>query len=221
MIDALVAAGRRLADAGISPGTSGNLSVREGDRILITGTGADLGRLSSESIAVLDSTGTHLSGPRPSKEVAVHLAMYARNPGHAATVHVHSPHAVAVACLPPWSFASAVAPLTPYFVMRVGQAPLIPYRAPGDAELGALLTAHPHPFRAALLANHGQVTSGPDLDDALVAAVELEQACRISLLTDGRRPRLLDDDAIEELTSRSGTAWDSPVGDVSGTMFTR
>ncbi|MBB4685754.1 class II aldolase/adducin family protein [Amycolatopsis jiangsuensis] len=209
MIDALVAAGRRLADAGISPGSSGNLSVRDGEHILVTGTGADLGRLGEDSVAVLDAEGAHVGGPRPSKEVAVHLAMYARNRDHTAVVHVHSPHAVAVACLPPWSETSAVPPLTPYFLMRVGQAPLIAYRAPGDPGLGALLAAPPFSFRAALLANHGQVTSGADLGDALTAAVELEETCRIVLLTDGRRPRLLDAGAIGDLTRRNGTAWDA------------
>ncbi|NKQ51742.1 aldolase [Amycolatopsis sp. K13G38] len=211
MIDELVAAGHRLAAAGISPGTSGNLSMRDGDRILITGTGADLGRLRAADIAEVGADGTHRAGPRPSKEVAVHLAMYARNPGHTATVHVHSPHAVAVACLPPWSEASALPPLTPYFVMRVGQTPLIPYRAPGDPELGTLVAGHPLEFRAALLANHGQVTSGTSLDDALTAAVELEETCRIALLTDGRRPRTLEAAAIAELTGRNGTAWDTPA----------
>lgn len=211
MIDELTEAGHRLAAAGISPGTSGNLSVRDGDRILITGTGADLGRLGERDIAQVGLDGTHLAGPRPSKEVSVHLAMYARNPGHTATVHVHSPHAVAVACLPPWSETSALPPLTPYFVMRVGQTPLIPYRAPGDPELGTLIEDHPLAFHAALLANHGQVTSGTTLDDAMTAAVELEETCRIVLLTDGKRPRTLEPAAIAELTRRDGTMWDTPT----------
>jgi L-fuculose-phosphate aldolase len=207
-LDSLIATGRRLAESGISPGTSGNLSVRDGERVLITGTGADLGRLEPSHIAEVGIDGTHFGGPRPSKELAVHLAMYARNPDHTATVHVHSPHAVAVACLSPWSEVSAIPPLTPYFVMRVGQVPLIPYRAPGDPELGTLLGAQPRRFRAALLANHGQVTSGTGLDDAAAAAAELEETCRITLLTDGRQPQVLDDAAIAELTRRNGTAWD-------------
>lgn len=210
-VQTLVMAGRRLAEAGISPGTSGNLSMRDGERILITASGADLGRLDEASIAEVGLDGTHRQGPRPSKEVAVHVAMYTRNPGHTATVHVHSPHAVAVACLPPWSEISSVPPITPYFVMRVGQVPLIPYRAPGDPELGTLIAGQPRSFRAALLANHGQVTSGTGMDDALSAAVELEETCRITLLTAGREPRVLSDEAIAELARRSSTAW-VPVG---------
>jgi 3-dehydro-4-phosphotetronate decarboxylase len=206
--DSLIAAGRRLAESGISPGSSGNLSVVVADRVLVTGTGADLGRLAPDDLAVVARDGAHLDGPRPSKELPVHLAMYARNPEHTAVVHVHSPHAVAVACLPPWSPVSAVPPLTPYFIMRVGQVPLLPYRPPGDPELGTLLRARTGSFRAALLANHGQVTSGASMAEALASAIELEETCRITLLTDGRSPVLLDAAAIAELTSRHGTSWD-------------
>jgi 3-dehydro-4-phosphotetronate decarboxylase len=203
----LVATGHRLAALGISPGSSGNLSALAGDRVLVTRSGADLGLLCTDDLAVVTLDGEHLDGPRPSKELPVHLAMYARNPGHTAVVHLHSPHAVAAACLPPWSEVSAVPPLTPYFVMRVGQVPLLPYRAPGDPALGALVTAEPRPFRAALMANHGQVTSGPDLDEAAAAAVELEETCKITLLTHGRSPAVLDDTAIRELTCKHGTTW--------------
>lgn len=205
--DALIEAGRRLAETGVSPGTSGNLSIRDGDRILVTGTGADLGGLGTDDLAVVGPDGAHRGGPRPSKELPVHLAMYRRNPGHTAVVHVHSPHAVAMACLPPWSGLSAVPPLTPYFVMRVGRVPLVPYRAPGDPELGTLIGEQPGTFRAALMANHGQVTSGPGMAEAVAAAVELEETCRIALLTHGRSPGVLDTAAIAELTARYGTTW--------------
>ncbi|MGV9798106.1 class II aldolase/adducin family protein [Mycobacterium sp. NPDC003449] len=204
---ALIAAGHRLAEAGISPGSSGNLSVRDGDRIVMTGTGTDLGRLTSESLAVLDLDGTYVEGARPSKEVAIHVAMYRRDPARTAVVHLHSPYAVAASCLRPWSQASALPPLTPYFVMRVGQTPRIPFRVPGDPELGALLEAHPLPFRAALLANHGPVVGGSDLDQALDGAVELEEASRITVLTDGMDRELLTPTDIETLTSRWGTDW--------------
>jgi 3-dehydro-4-phosphotetronate decarboxylase len=207
-VAALIDAGARLAASGISPGTSGNLSLRDGDRVLMTGTGTELGRLTPASIAVLSPTGEHLSGPKPSKEVAMHLAMYGRDASFAATVHVHSPSALALSCLRAWSERSAVPPITPYFVMRVGQTPLIPYRAPGSADLGTLIAEHPIAFRAVLLANHGLVVSGTSVDDALAAAVELEEACRVTLATLGHDPVLLRDADIRELTDRFGTPWD-------------
>jgi len=212
-MDELITAGARLAASGISPGTSGNLSLRDGDAVLMTGTGTDLGRLDHAAIAVLGSDGDRRSGPAPSKEVAMHLAMYGRDAAFQATVHVHSPYATALSCLRPWSTNSAVPPITPYFVMRVGQTPLIPYRTPGDAELGTLIAEHESTFRAVLLANHGLVVSGGSLDDAVAAAVELEDACRVTLATLGHDPVLLTPAAIHTLTERHGTAWDMSDAD--------
>lgn len=205
----VIEAGARVAAAGISPGSSGNVSVRRGSRVYATGTGTDLGRLTSADIAVLDLDGRHVDGPRPSKETSLHLAFYRKNTDHTAVVHVHSPHAVALSCLDPWSSSSAIPPLTPYFVMRVGQTPLIPFRAPGSPELGDLVSALDLPFHAALLANHGQITSAADAGAAVEAAVELEEACRIALLTEGHARRLLPEADIAALSARWGRPWTS------------
>jgi len=159
----IVAAGRALVAAGLSPGSSGNLSARDGDLVLMTATGTQLGDLSAADLAVLDADGRHVDGPKPSKEVSLHVALYAKNPGHLAVVHVHSPAAVALSCLAPWSEESAIPPLTPYSLMRVGQVPLLGFVAPGDPAMGDLITDSPHPFRAALLANHGAVVSGESI----------------------------------------------------------
>ncbi|MDI5979432.1 class II aldolase/adducin family protein [Amycolatopsis magusensis] len=207
-LEDLLAAGVRVVGEGLSPGTSGNLSVRDGDRILLSGTGVSLGRMRPEHIAVLDLRGRHLEGAKPSKEWPLHVAFYQRDPGHRAVVHVHSPSTVAVSCLRPWSDHSAVPPLTPYFVMRVGQTPLLPYRPPGDPGLGEDLRDCPWELRAALLSNHGSVLAGANLDETVDRAVELEEACRITLLTDGLARRELDADAITALARQ----WSSPWG---------
>jgi len=203
----LADAGKRLASTGLSPGSTGNISLIRDGRVAMTGTGTDLSDLAPEDIAELTPNGEHVRGHRPSKEVAMHLAMYQRMPDHLACVHVHSPYAVAVSCTAPWSDSSAVPPVTPYFVMRVGQSPLVPYRAPGDAEIGTLIREHPVRSRAVLLANHGQVVTGTDMADALSAAIELEEACRISVLTAGLDRRLLTDDQAVELAEQYGTPW--------------
>lgn len=205
--DRLIAAGRALVDAGLSPGSSGNVSLRDGDRILMSGTGTRLGDLSPGGIAVLDSSGAHIGGPRPSKEVSLHLALYAKNPGHLAVVHVHSPYAVAVSCLAPWSDHSAVPPLTPYALMRYGQAPLLPFAAPGDPAMGALISDSPHPFRAALLSNHGAVVSGENIDRAIDSMVELEEACRVTVLTDGAERRVIHPDQVRAIAAQWGMPW--------------
>jgi 3-dehydro-4-phosphotetronate decarboxylase len=206
-VTALVDLAARVAAAGISPGSSGNISIRVGDRVLASGTGSELGRFGPEHVAEVSLDGEHLRGPKASKETSLHLALYRKNPEHTAVVHVHSPQAVALSCLEPWSETSAVPPLTPYFVMRVGQTPLIPFRAPGSPELGALLEALPFPFRAALLANHGQITSAEAPDAAVDAAVELEEACRIALLTAGLPRRVLPAAEIRALSERWGSPW--------------
>ena len=207
----LVAAGRALVAAGLSPGSSGNVSVRDGDRLLMTGTGTQLGDLAPDDLSVLDLAGAHLGGPAPSKEVALHLAMYAKDPAHTAVVHVHSPSAVALSCLEPWSDHCAVPPLTPYSLMRVGQVPLLPFVAPGDPAMGSLVTDSPLPFRAALLSNHGSVVSGEDLDRAVLGAVEVEEACRIALLTHGADRRLIPAEQVTAITSASGMPWTGPT----------
>ncbi|ROR81709.1 L-fuculose-phosphate aldolase [Plantibacter flavus] len=207
----LVAAGVTVVAAGLSPGSSGNLSVRATDgTILITPGGAVLGSLDAERLAVLDADGEWIGGDKPSKEAALHLALYRKNPEHRAIVHVHSPQAVAASCLEPWAPNSALPPITPYFVMRAGQTPLVPYRAPGSPELGELLSGLSFPFHAALLQNHGQLTSGRNLADAIDAAVEVEEASRITLITTGKERRLLDEREIADLTERYGSSW-TPV----------
>lgn len=206
-IETLVAAGSRVAAAGISPGSSGNISVLAEDVVYMSGTGTDLGRLTADDIAVVSRSGERMSGARPSKELSLHLALYEKNPSHAAVVHLHSPFAVATSCLDPWSTTSAVPPLTPYFVMRVGQTPLVPFRVPGDPDLAAQLLAVPYPFHGALLANHGQIVSATALDAAIESAIELEEACRITLLTEGRQRRLIPREDITALAQRWGTPW--------------
>ncbi|MEU0137385.1 class II aldolase/adducin family protein [Streptomyces sp. NPDC006296] len=203
----LAAAGARLAALGLSPGSSGNLSVRADDRILITPTGADLAEVDPDALSVLALDGTHLDGPRPSKEFPLHSAFYRRDDSTRAVVHLHARNATAVSCLPPWSARSAVPPLTPYFVMRVGQTPLVPYAPPGDAAQAEVLFRLPFPLRAALLQNHGPVLAGPTMARAVDAAVELEEVSALLLALGDRSPRLLTPEEAEMLARTYGAPW--------------
>ncbi|WP_406151227.1 class II aldolase/adducin family protein [Streptomyces sp. NBC_01012] len=205
----LAAAGARLAALGLSPGSSGNLSVRAGDRILITPTGADLAEIDPDGLSELAIDGTHIDGPRPSKEFPLHSAFYRRDAGTRAVVHLHARHSTAVSCIPPWSPRSAIPPLTPYFVMRVGQTPLVPYAPPGDADQAEDLAGLPFPLRAALLQNHGPVLAGPTMASAVEAAVELEEVSALLLALGERSPRLLTPEEAGALAEK----YDSPWGD--------
>jgi ribulose-5-phosphate 4-epimerase/fuculose-1-phosphate aldolase len=211
----LVAAAARLAEAGMSPGSSGNISVREGDRIIMSPTGCDLSRLDAERLSVLDFDGNLLDGPKPSKEYPFHRAFYRRDSSFRAVVHLHSRSATAYSCIDTPSASSAVPPVTPYFVMRVGQTPSIRYRDPGDPAQADDIEALPFPFRAALLQNHGLVTAGVDLSDAVETAFELEQTCAVLLALGVHPPRLLDDETVRRLADRYGTPWSDaePGGD--------
>jgi 3-dehydro-4-phosphotetronate decarboxylase len=203
----LVAAGARVAASGMSPGASGNISMRDGDHIVISPTGADLAALDADELSVLDFDGTLLHGRPPSKEFPFHRAFYRRAPATAAVVHVHSLKATALSCTPPWSEHSAVPPVTPYFVMRVGQAPLIPYADPGDPAQADAIEALEFPFRAALLQNHGSITSGTTMDKAVETAIELEQTCAV-LLSIGEKPCLtLDAATVSRLAERYSSPW--------------
>jgi ribulose-5-phosphate 4-epimerase/fuculose-1-phosphate aldolase len=205
--DELVAAGAQLAALGLSSGSSGNLSIREGDTIVMSPTGSNLAALDPARLSVLDFDGNLLDGPAASKEFPFHRAMYRRDASCRAIVHLHSRAAAAVSCLPAWSPASAVPPLTPYFVMRVGQTPLIPYAAPGNGSQAELIESLDLAFRSVLLQNHGSITSGVSMSAAVDAAIELEEVCALLLLIGDRPARLLSDAEAIELAERYDSPW--------------
>jgi ribulose-5-phosphate 4-epimerase/fuculose-1-phosphate aldolase len=185
--EALVERGRSLFDRGYAHGSSGNLSVRVDDGILVTPTGSSLGRLDPARIAKVDANGVHVTGDPPSKEAFLHLAMYAERPRANAIVHLHCTCAVAVSCLTHADPRNVLPPLTAYHVMRVGTLPLVPYFRPGDRALAEAVRRVAAKHRAVLLANHGPVVSGKSLDDAVDSAEELEQTAKLALLL-GERP---------------------------------
>ncbi|GAB3477208.1 class II aldolase/adducin family protein [Nocardiopsis coralliicola] len=203
----LCAAGARAVELGLSPGASGNVSVRAGGRTLMSPTGVPLGELEPGQLAVLDADGAHIGGPPPSKEYPLHLALYGRVEEAGAVIHLHSPQATAASCLPAWSAASALPPITPYLVMRVGQVPLIPYAAPGSDRLARAVADRPGPFRAALLANHGSLVAGAGPDAALAGAIEVEEAARLAVTLRGQDFAVLAPEDVRELTERYGTDW--------------
>ncbi len=124
--------GESLHARGLVPGSSGNISAFLEDGLLVTPTNSCLGRLDPARISKLDWKGNHIDGDQPSKEGFLHLLMYGKRPGTRACVHLHSTHAVAVSCCDGLDKENAIPPLTPYYVMKIGRLPLIPYFMPGD-----------------------------------------------------------------------------------------
>jgi ribulose-5-phosphate 4-epimerase/fuculose-1-phosphate aldolase len=197
--EAIAEHGRSLYDRGYAHGSSGNLSVRTDDGFLVTPTGSSLGRLDPARIAKVMTDGVHASGDPPSKEVFLHLAMYAERPGANAIVHLHCTCAVAVSCLVHADPRNVLPPLTAYHVMRVGTLPLVPYHRPGDRALAEAVRRVAATHRAVLLANHGPVVSGKSLDDAVDSAEELEQTAKLALLVGDRPASLLTPAQIAEI----------------------
>lgn len=200
--EAIVRHGRSLHERGYGCGSSGNLSVRLGDRFLMTPTNACLGRLDPERLPLLDADGGLLSGDLPTKEAFLHLATYAKRPADTAIVHLHSTYSVAVSCLDGVDSDDVLPPLTAYYVMRVGKLPLVPYYPPGDRSLADAVARLADRHHAVLLANHGPIVSGATIDSAAYAMEELEETAKLHLLLRGSPTRPLTPDQVADLRER-------------------
>ena len=192
----LVMFGQSLYQRGYAHGSSGNLSVRLPDGLLVTPTNSCLGRLDPARISRLDLEGRHVSGDAPSKEGFLHLAMYQERPSAQGIVHLHCTHCVAVSCVADFS---GLPPITAYYVMRIRELALIPYYRPGDRALAEAVREKARKHHAVLLANHGPVVAGKSLEDAVYNAEEMEETARPFLLLQGQRTRFLDAAKIADL----------------------
>ena len=200
--EAIVLHGESLHQRGFVPGSSGNISVRVDDGILVSPTNSCLGRLDPATIAKIGDDGRHLSGKPPSKEAFLHALMYGKRESATAVVHLHCTHAVAVSCLDQLDPEQPITPLTPYFVMKIGRLRLLPYFPPGDTELAHAVEAVADKHHAILLANHGPVVAGTTLDNAVYAIEELEEAAKLQLLLGDRPVVRLTGEQVRELERR-------------------
>ena len=169
----LIATARAMTAAGLNRGTAGNLSVRAGNGFHITPTGMDYERLEPDDIPFMDLDG-HCSGRRqPSSEWRFHRDLYVARPEAGAILHAHSPYATSLACLrrdiPPFH----------YMIARFGgdSVRCSTYATFGSQELSTAALAAMAGRSACLLANHGLLLHGRDLDQALALGIELEELC--------------------------------------------
>ena len=198
--EAICTFGRSIFERGLTPGSSGNISVRLPDGgFLTTPTNASLGHLDPARLSRLDADGGWRDGDKPTKEVPLHTALYEGRSGAAAVVHLHSTHSVAVSMLPGIDPADVLPPLTPYYVMRVGALALVPYHRPGDAAVAGAIRGLAGRYSAVLLANHGPVVAGASLEAAVYATEELEETARLFLLLRNLDPRMLTRAQVEDL----------------------
>ncbi len=196
---AVCAAGVHLAARGLTPGTSGNISLRIDGGFLMTPTNASLAELAPEQLAILGPDGNRAGGNPETKERDLHLAVYRVRPEANAIVHVHSTYAVALACLRHPDPDDVLVPLTPYAVMRIGRLPLARYAKPGSADLALAVGERAAGAHAVLLANHGPIVAAPTLAAALAVTEEIEEAAKLQVLLHGRDICRLEPTEVEFL----------------------
>ncbi|MBL8343525.1 MAG: aldolase [Rubrivivax sp.] len=207
--------GRSLFERGYVHATAGNISVRlAGDAgYLITPTDACLGFLAPERLAHVRVDGTQAAGDRASKTLALHRRIYASAPEARCVIHTHSTHLVALTLAGVWSEADILPPITPYYVMKVGHVPLIPYHRPGDPEAAARVAATIEaaaargvPLRAVMLDRLGPNVWHASPAEAMAVLEELEETARLWLLCE-RKPPPLAEVRLHELRQHFGARW--------------
>jgi ribulose-5-phosphate 4-epimerase/fuculose-1-phosphate aldolase len=197
--------GRSLFERGLTPGSSGNISVRLDDGgWLVTPTNASLGFLDPARLSRLDADGRLVSGDAPTKEVPLHTALYQTRSVSRAVVHLHSTHSVAVSMLPEIDPRAALPPMTPYYLMKCGATALVPYYRPGDPAVADAIKGLAGKYSSVLLANHGPVVAGDTLEAAVFAMEELEETAKLYLLLRGLNPRHLSPAQVADLTKVFG-----------------
>ncbi len=197
--------GRSLFERGLTPGSSGNISVRLADGgWLVTPTNASLGFLDPAMISRLDAQGHLVSGDAPTKEIPLHSALYATRSNARAIVHLHSTHAVALSMLREIDPRAVVPPMTAYYVMRAGRTALVPYFRPGDPAVVDAIRGLAGRYSSGLLANHGPGVAGETLEAAVFATEELEETAKLYLLLRGMNPRYLTPQQVADLVSFFG-----------------
>jgi ribulose-5-phosphate 4-epimerase/fuculose-1-phosphate aldolase len=205
--------GASLFARGYVHSTAGNISARVADGFLVTPTDACLGFLDPARLAKLDAAGAQRSGDRASKTIALHRRIYECDPSAGCVIHTHSTHLVAVTLAGAWTPEDLLPPITPYYVMKVGHVPLIPYRRPGDPAVAELVAeaidgaaARGTPIRAVMLERLGPNVWHESPAAAMAVLEELEETARLWLLA-GRDVAPLDEDALVALRRAFDARW--------------
>lgn len=195
----IVDACQYLSRSGLVVGTAGNVSIRVGDRVLISPSGVDYEAMSSRDVGIHDLQGKALDAVlQPSSELPLHLAIYASSP-HTAVVHTHAPASTAL------STVTDEVPASHYYSALFGGAVRVaPYATFGSDLLAHNVTAALRDRTAALMGNHGAVQVGADLPKLLTMVPYLEYICDVQLraMASGSPVRVLDDEEIAEVGRR-------------------
>ena len=198
--------GKSLFDRGYAHSTAGNISVKTEHGFLITPSDACLGFLQPEDIALVGFDGKQQSGAPASKTLSLHQAIYQADSSARCVIHTHSTHLVALTLKGVWKSDDILPPITPYYVMKVGHVPLVPYHRPGDPAVAERVTqlitsASEKPIRAVMIERLGPNVWHQSLASAMATLEELEETAKLWLLSERSVPAL-SDQQINELISR-------------------
>ncbi|WP_425072112.1 aldolase [Sagittula sp. S175] len=201
---------KSLFDRGLTHGSTGNISARTEDGgLLVSPTGTSFGRLDPARLSRFDAEGRHVEGDKPTKEMPLHTAFYDTRSTAGAVVHLHSCHAVALSMMPDADEDNFLPPLTPYGLMKLGKVKLLPFFLPGDPAMGEAVRGLAGKRSAVMLANHGPVVAGADVEAAVNAIEELEDTARLAMMTRGMGARALTDPQIKALVTKFNVEWDA------------
>ena len=200
---------KSMFDRGLTGGSTGNISARTPDGgLLVSPTGTSFGRLDPARLSHFDAKGRLIDGDPPTKEMPLHTAFYDTRSAAGAVVHLHSCHAVALSMMPDIDPDNFLPPLTPYAIMKLGKVKLLPFFRPGDLAMGAAVRGLAGKRTAVMLANHGPVVAGKDIEAACHAIEELEDTARLAMLLRGLPARMLSDAQITDLVTHFDVEWE-------------
>ena len=200
---------KSLFDRGLTHGSTGNISARTEDGgLLVSPTGTSFGRLDPARLSRFDANGHHIGGDSPTKEMPLHTAFYDTRSTAGAVVHLHSCHSVALSMMPDADTDNFIPPLTPYGIMKLGRVKLLPFFLPGDPAMGEAVRSLAGKRSAVMLANHGPVVAGKDVEAACNAIEEFEDGARLAMMTRGMHPNGLTTDQIAQVVTKFDISWD-------------
>lgn len=201
---------KSLFDRGYTHGSTGNISARTADGgLLVSPTGTSFGRLDPGQLSRFGVDGQHIAGHAPTKELPLHSAFYDTRSTAGAVVHLHSCHSVALSLLPDANEDNFLPALTPYAIMKLGKVKLLPFFLPGDPEMGNAVRGLAGKRTAVMLANHGPVVAGKDVEAACTAIEELEETARLAMMTRGQQVSALTEDQIAAVVTGFNVEWEA------------
>jgi ribulose-5-phosphate 4-epimerase/fuculose-1-phosphate aldolase len=207
MIEELITYSKVLYERKLIHATGGNTSVRDGDIVWISQTGAKLGELTGDEIVTVDLQGTVLSGSKPSKEMGMHLAMYRAREDAKAAIHAHPTFSIALSTTLAEETEDAVPPYTAAFYVRAGRVPMISYHPSGAHSLHVAVEALAPKYHAILLRQHGLLVTGKNMSDTLGIVEEIEQCCQVAVSV-GRTGGYLTEEERKGIDTALNRSWE-------------